>query len=121
MAKIFIVEDEPSLQFLYQKILRAEGFQIIGIAKDGEEAISMFKNFPEKPQIILMDHRMPKKNGIETSKMILQLDNSVKILFLSADSSIKDEALALGICDFQEKPFSITTLLTKIKELLILI
>ncbi len=57
----------------------------------------MFKSFLKKPDIILMDHRMPKKNGIEASKEILKINGKTKIIFLSADSSIKEEVLSIGV------------------------
>jgi DNA-binding response OmpR family regulator len=39
LKKIFIVEDDKSLNSLYEKILRLNGFEVVGIAEDGEEAI----------------------------------------------------------------------------------
>jgi DNA-binding NtrC family response regulator len=48
---------------------------------------------------------MPVKNGIEIAKMILNIDKDAKIIFTTADSSIKEEALSLGVTDFIEKPF----------------
>ena len=92
---IFIVEDDLSLQLLYKKILVLNGFEVIATANNGEEAISMYKSFLEKPDIILMDHRMPIKNGIEALREILQLDNHSRIIFASADNTVKEEALSV--------------------------
>ena len=87
-----------------------------GIAEDGEEAVKMFKSFRIKPKVILMDHRMPEKNGIKTSEEILSLDKKVKIIFVSADSSIKEEALSIGAFSFWEKPFTIEQLIYDINR-----
>ena len=87
-----------------------------GIAEDGEEAVIMFKAFLEKPKVILMDHRMPEKTGLEASKEILDLDKKVKIIFVTADSSIKDAALSIGAFSFWEKPFKIDQLINDIKR-----
>ena len=80
MTSVFIVEDDKSIQMLYQKILKLVGFHIIGIANNGEEAIAMFREFNDKPEIIIMDHRMPVKNGIEATKeereMLVKFKNS---------------------------------------------
>jgi len=111
-----VVEDEPSLQFFYKKLLTLNGFEIAEIAKNGEEAVSMFKSFSEKPKVILMDHRMPIKNGIEASKEILQIDNKVKIIFISADSSIKEDVHSIGVFSFKDKPFTIEHLIEEIKK-----
>jgi len=90
----------------------------VGIASDGEEAVSMFKSFSVKPSIILMDHRMPKKNGIEASKEILKIDKNVKIIFTTADKSVEKEALSIGVCSFKNKPFTLEKLIDNINKAL---
>ncbi|MFX1410829.1 MAG: response regulator [Promethearchaeota archaeon] len=111
-----MVEDDQSLRLLFKKVLGMSGFEIIGEAKNGEEAVSLYNNFPKKPDIILMDHRMPIKNGIEATKQILRINSRSKIIFTSADNSVKQEALSLGAKSFLDKPFSITELIDKIKK-----
>ena len=78
----------------------------------------MFKSFSPKPDIILMDHRMPIKNGLETTKAILEIDSKSKIIFVSADNSVKEIALTMGAREFLKKPFGFQTLLRDIVELL---
>jgi len=76
----------------------------------------MFNNFKEKPDVILMDHRMPLKNGLEASKEILQINPDIKIIFITADQTIREEALSIGVADFIDKPFSIQDIITSIKK-----
>jgi len=116
LENIFIVEDDKSLNSLYKKVLRLKGFEVVGIAEDGEEAISMFKAFKHKPQVILMDHHLPKKNGIEASKEILQIDPNINIIFITGDKSIERKALSCGAFSFLEKPFTIESLIQNIKR-----
>ncbi len=71
---IFLVEDELSVLKLYKLVLEVHGFNVIGMAKNGAEAVEMYKTFNKKPDIIIMDHRMPIKNGIEASREILQIN-----------------------------------------------
>ncbi len=92
------------------------GYRVIGEATNGEEAVSLFNSFPKKPDIVLMDHRMPIKNGIEATKQILKINSKSKIIFTSADNSIKQKALSIGARSFLDKPFSITDLITEIKN-----
>jgi two-component system chemotaxis response regulator CheY len=92
LTSIFIVEDDKSIQILYKKFLDLYGFLIIGTANNGEEAVEMYRNFPNKPDIILMDHRMPVKDGLEATKEIMDLNGNTTIIFASADKSIKQEA-----------------------------
>ena len=92
------------------------GFKVAGIANNGLEAISMFKSFSNKPKVILMDQRMPELSGLEASKIILQVDNRVKIIFLSADNSVKEEAISLGAFLFIDKIFTINELIDAINR-----
>ena len=107
MTSVFIVEDELELQTLYEMMLKGFSYDVMGKASNGEEAVQMYKNFNNKPDIILMDHRMPIKTGIEASKEILEFDQSAKIIFTSADESVKETALSIGVFSFISKPFEI--------------
>ena len=71
MTKIFMVEDDSLILRIYEKIFKANGFELI-IAKDGEDAISMLKNPENKPGVILLDIMMPKKNGFDVLQEIKQ-------------------------------------------------
>jgi CheY-like chemotaxis protein len=64
MTKILIVEDDPLMLRMYQKIFTLEQYNVI-IATNGEEALEKLRSEPEKPTIILMDIMMPKMNGLE--------------------------------------------------------
>jgi len=115
---VFIVEDDPSLQSLYEKILSHYGYEVSGIAGDGEQAVQMFNSFQLKPDLILMDHRLPIKDGLQASIEILQTARGTKILFASADKTIKDRVLSIGITSFIEKPFDLNDLIEKIQNLI---
>ncbi len=78
----------------------------------------MYKNFPIKPDIIIMDHRMPIKSGIEASKEILSINSEAKIIFASADTTIKEIALSIGVLCFKTKPFSNKKLIENIEKAL---
>lgn len=118
IISIFIVEDDHSLRLLYEKALQLNGYNVVGSAKDGEEAVNMYNRFSSKPDIILMDHRMPIKNGIEAAKEIFQNSSDIKpkIIFVSADRSIKETALSIGVLSFKDKPFSLDRLFNNIEK-----
>lgn len=103
---IFIVEDERSTHFIYSSILNMLGHEIVGFASNGEEAIKKYKEFKTKPDIILMDHRMPIKNGLEASHEILRITPDAKIIFISADTTIEKNAIDMGALAFFTKPFN---------------
>ena len=116
IEKVFIVDDELSLQFFYEKILTIGGFEVAGIASNGEKAVSLFKLFSDKPKVILMDQRMPEMSGIEASKLILQIDSRVKIIFISADASVKEEAISIGAFLFIDKVTTVSKMIGAINR-----
>ncbi|UCC20049.1 MAG: response regulator [Promethearchaeota archaeon] len=103
---IFIAEDDRDLQRLYQLLLGMSGFLILGIANNGDEAIKMFRTLVEKPDIIILDYRMPIKNGIDALKEILKIDQNSRVIFASADNTIKEEVYSYGAMEFLNKPFT---------------
>lgn len=117
IISILIVEDDRSLRALYEKALIHNGYDIIHpSAKNGEEAISIFQNSVNKPDIIIMDHRMPVKSGLEATEEILAMDNTAKIIFASADKSVQKKAIELGAISFKDKPFTLERLFANIKK-----
>ena len=118
MATVMIVEDDLSLQRLYEMILKSSGFHVLGKANNGEEAVRIYHENSNKLDIILMDHRMPIKNGIEATKEILEHNIKTKIIFTSADKSVRNKAIQTGAVSFLEKPFSFSDLVKEIKKIL---
>ncbi len=117
MATIFIVDDEPMLHELYGEILEMSGHDIVADAYDGDEAVEILGTMDKLPDVVLMDHRMPGKDGIETTEELLEINPDLKIIFASADGTVKDDALASGAYDFLSKPFPISDLLDAIEEM----
>ena len=105
----FIVDDCKSIQVLYEKMLSFAGFEVIGIASDGQQAVNMFREFKIKPNLVLIDYRLPKKNGIEAAKEIIQMDGISKIIITSADSRVETQALSIGAYKFLDKTFRLET------------
>jgi len=116
LARVLIVEDDDSLRNLYRIALKLKGHDVIGTACDGNEAVDMFKNFSTKPDIILMDHRMPGKSGLEATKEILKMNGKSKVIFASADKSVREEAISIGARSFKPKPFSLEKLCSNIDK-----
>jgi len=118
MVSILIIEDDVSLRRLYEIIISLEGYQIFQSTGNGENAVKLFKTASEKPDLILIDHRMPIKTGLETAEELLEYDAKSKIIFASADSSIKDKALSIGAKSFLLKPFNSDVLIREIESIL---
>ncbi|HUU77884.1 MAG TPA: response regulator [candidate division Zixibacteria bacterium] len=120
MIKIMIVEDMIVIQEILKEIFNLKGYSVIYTASDGQEAIDYFLN-PNNtyPDLIIMDHRMPNKDGLTALKEILEISSEIKIVFVSADESARNEALKKGAISYLVKPISIKDILTLIDELVI--
>lgn len=116
MKLILIAEDEDSNYELLKNVL-SKRYRLIR-AKNGIEAVTL--NEEEKPDMILMDIRMPDMNGLDATRIIKEVNTDIPIVALSAyayDEYIK-EALDAGCDQFIAKPISIETLISTIKKYL---
>jgi two-component system chemotaxis response regulator CheY len=118
MSKIFVVDDDHAILKLYRLMLNGVGFEIIDTATNGKIAVEKYRQFPVKPDMILIDYRMPIKNGLDAMVEILQINSSEKIVFASADMDIKERALELGACEFISKPFGMSDVLNVLNRVL---
>ena len=101
---ILIAEDEDS-NFKYLEIaLRKSGVNILR-AKNGNEAIQLVKDHTEI-DLILMDIKMPEKNGLEATREIKQMKNDIPIIALTAYAMANDREMSLeaGCDDYISKP-----------------
>lgn len=114
--KILIIEDEKPLAQVLEDTFSQEGFEIIK-AFDGENGVDKFYN--EKPDLILLDIKLPKKLGWEVCKEIRETSN-IPIIMMTARDSDSDEynGLSIGADDYITKPFNLKILLLKVKKLL---
>ncbi len=94
-----------------------EGHDVVDSASNGKEAIEKFSKLPIKPDIIIMDYRMPVLDGLVAMKEILKKTPNAKVLFVSAEKRVEKEALEAGAIGFFTKPTSIRTLLSEIDRI----
>lgn len=115
--RVFVVEDDQQVLELYRVILKMYGYEIAGFALDGKEAVRMFEAMNPRPDIIIMDQRLPLMSGVEATKEIMRMDPGAKVLFVSADVSSRESALSSGATDFAVKPFQIKDFVTRLDAL----
>jgi len=103
--KILIVDDSSFINLIAKKSLKDAGYNVVGEAYDGLQAIEMAKS--ERPDIVIMDIALPKMNGLDASKKILENNPEIKILAMSAldEDWIEEQSLANGCISFLRKPF----------------
>lgn len=114
---MLVVDDEQSIVTLLKYNLEQAGY-IVEIAQDGEEAIQKEKE--TKPDLIVLDVMLPKKDGIEVCKTIRSDKNQVPILMLTAKDDEFDRVLGLelGADDYMTKPFSPREVVARVKAIL---
>jgi len=116
-ARIFIVDDERTMVETLREILVMNGCDILGWAYDGDEAVRKYASFVPPPDIVIMDYRLPAKNGAEAMAEILKLDPSARVLFVSADANSRSIALAGGAVGFILKPFGMREFVATVQSL----
>jgi len=116
MTSVLIVDDELFIVELYRDILQLRGYKVVGTAFDGEEAIRKYTTSPDKPDIIIMDHRMPVMNGVDATKEIVRMNPTQKVIFVSADVLLEKEARDAGATEFLPKPFRMDDLIEKMDK-----
>ena len=119
--KVLIADDEQNIVISIEFLMKREGFQVL-IAHDGEDALAKVQG--ERPQLVLLDVMMPKKNGYEVCQSIKSDPRlaATKVLMLTAkgrDTEIA-KGLAIGADAYMTKPFSTRELVAKARELLAL-
>lgn len=113
---ILVAEDEDS-NYELVKIVLQKRYRLIR-AHNGIEAVTI--NEEEKPDMILMDIRMPEMNGLDATRIIKEVDASTPIVALSAyafEENIRD-AKAAGCDEFMAKPFKVENLIEVVKKYL---
>ena len=116
---ILIVEDIKHNTLLLTTILKKYAKKFL-LAKDGIEAVNIFKENADTIDIILMDLKLPLLNGIEATKMIRRINKEIPIIAITASVYEQDrlQALEAGCTDFIKKPISKEVLLELIPKLI---
>jgi len=110
---ILYAEDESIIRINIAQQLEAF-FQKVVVAKDGEEALNLFKQ--KKPDVVMLDINMPKIDGLEVARYIRILNQDIPIIMLTAytESTLLLDAIDLNITKYLVKPVS----KSKLKEVL---
>lgn len=119
MAKILAADDERDIRDLIGFTLRFAGHQVI-LAKDGEEALQLVRQ--EKPDLVLLDVRMPKMTGYETCRLIKEDPalGDTPVVFISAKGQESEihAGLQAGAVEYMLKPFAPDELTARVANIL---
>jgi CheY-like chemotaxis protein len=113
--RVAIVDDDIQLRTAYSFVLEHLGYRTL-MACDGDEIVDQVLDAKKTaPDLILMDYRLPKMNGLDAAKAILRKRPMIKIIISTADDSVRQEAISAGMA-FLQKPFSLDELASAISE-----
>lgn len=114
---VAVIDDDDSVRTALLMNLQVEGFKTVSAA-DGEEGLRIIRE--SKPDLVVLDVMMPKKDGLQTCRDLRNSGNSVPLILLTARSAEVDRVLGLelGADDYLAKPFSMPELMARIKALL---
>ena len=117
IEKILVVDDSSTVHKMIKKFLEPEGYQFCGFAKNGEEALELFRE--HRPHLTFMDITMPVMDGIATLQELKKEDPSSPVIMLSAmgDDELVQQANDLGASIFLQKPFNKEKLLDAINQI----
>lgn len=105
MKRVLICDDAAFMRGVLKDLLTNDGFEVIGEAKNGNEAVAQFKSL--NPDIVTMDITMPEKDGITAVAEIKEFAPDAKIVMCSAmgQKAMVVNAIKAGAIDFIVKPF----------------
>jgi two-component system chemotaxis response regulator CheY len=118
MARILVADDASFMRQMIREIVESEGYEVVGEAADGIEAVDLFKDL--HPEIVTMDIVMPRRSGIDAVRGIVELDPGARVVMCSAlgQETLVAEALQAGARDFIVKPFKPDAVLETLKQVL---
>ncbi|MEF2095491.1 response regulator [Bacillus sp. CFBP9009] len=116
--RILIVDDAAFMRMMIKDILSKNGFEIVGEAADGSQAVEKYKE--THPDLVTMDITMPEMDGITALKEIKKVNPQAKVIMCSAmgQQAMVIDAIQAGAKDFIVKPFQADRVLEAINKVL---
>ncbi|MCF6410578.1 response regulator [Pseudalkalibacillus salsuginis] len=116
--RILIVDDAAFMRMMIKDILTKNGFEVVGEASDGAQAVELYKE--HTPDLVTMDITMPEMDGITALKEIRGLNADAKVIMCSAmgQQAMVIDAIQAGAKDFIVKPFQADRVIEAIKKTL---
>ena len=104
MEKILVIDDNKNMQLILKNILTDEGYDIETVG-NGKGGLKLVKEL--KPDLVLLDIRLPQMNGMDVLQKIKEFDKDALVIMITAFGDIKTavQAMKLGAYDYVTKPF----------------
>ena len=114
--RVLIVDDSMFVTKQISQILTSEGFDVVGIATNGEEGINKYKELFPNVDIVTMDITMPKMDGVTALEKIMEFDKGARVIMISAlgKQDLVKKSLMLGAKNYIVKPLDRQKVLERI-------
>ncbi len=114
--KVMVVDDHPMWRDAVERDLQDAGFDVVGVAANGSEALARFPAC--RPHVVVLDLQIPPPNGVEVTAEVLRQDPSARVLILSASGEQEDvlEAVKAGATGYLVKSASRKELLDAVRR-----
>ena len=112
---IVVVDDEPDLAILFSEALKLAGFESVSF-DDPVAALEYIRDSHSKIALLLTDWKMPQMNGYELMEEITKIDESIRVMLMSAFELEKDKLREINMNDYLRKPLHITQLIDAVKN-----
>ena len=115
--RVMVVDDHPMWRDAVENDLIAAGFEVVGVASNGTEALARFP--AARPQVVVLDLQIPAPNGVEVTAEMLRQDPSARVLILSASGEQHDvlDAVKAGATGYLVKSASREELLAAVRRI----
>ena len=110
--RILVAEDETLIRMDLAEMLRESGYEVVGEATNGEEAINLATEL--KPDLAILDVKMPKIDGITAAESIVEI-SPVLMLTAFSQKDLVERAVDAGVMAYLVKPFTVNDLLPAIE------
>ncbi len=114
-AGVAIVDDDPQLVKTYELLFQRRKVPIAFIAYDGFAALEQFRKADPRPAVAIVDYRVPAMSGIDLMRAMLEIEPRTRIVLISADDSVRQEALDAGASAFLKKPVGLNEIMQSIQ------
>ena len=114
--RVMVVDDHPMWRDAVERDLQAAGFDVVGVAANGDEALARFP--AARPNVLVLDLQIPGPNGVEVTAAVVQQDPSARVLILSASGEQADvlDAVKAGATGYLVKSASREELLSAVRR-----
>lgn len=117
VKKILIIDDQLGIRLLLTELFKKEGYETAQAA-NGAEALEYLQK--ERPDLVLLDMKIPGMDGLEILRRIREIDTSLKVIMMTAYGELDmiQEAKGLGALKHFTKPFDINEIRAEVRDIL---